>query len=118
MILEVRAFYHHLRENCAASQEQVRDVKRALGRMRGQAYDLLERLKYCSPLGPLMRGVRNTLQVRNEPTLGVGTIRKLEAAGVTTMQQVAEMDLAAMVAAGLQKRFAKQIRGYIGRRLR
>ena len=118
MLFEVRAFYHHLREHCAAPPEQVRDVKRALGRMRGQAYDLLERLKYCSPLGPLMRGVRDTLRASKEPTLGVGTIRKLETAGVMTMQQVAQMDVDAMVAAGVQRRFAKQIRGYIRRRLR
>jgi hypothetical protein len=35
-----------------------------------------------------------------------------------TMQQVAQMDVDAMVAAGVQRRFAKQIRGYIRRRLR
>jgi superfamily II DNA/RNA helicase len=118
MIFEVRAFYHHLREHCAATPEQVRDVKRALGRVRGHAYDVLERLKYCSPLGPLMRGVRETLRASKEPTLGVGTIRKLEAAGVTNIQQVAQMGLEDMVNAGVQRRFAKQIRGYIRRRMR
>ena len=86
--------------------------------MRGQAYDLLERLKYCSPLGPLMRGVRDALRATKEPTLGVGTIRKLEAAGMTTLQQVATMDVPALVAAGIQKRFAKQIQIYIRRRFR
>jgi hypothetical protein len=117
-VFEVRAFYHHLREHCSATPDQVRDTKRALGRVRGQAYDLLERLKYCSPLGPLMRGVRDVLRASKEPTLGVGTIRKLESAGVTTMQQVVQMDIGELVAAGVQKRFAKQIRTYIRRRLR
>jgi hypothetical protein len=118
MILEVRAFYHHLREHCAATPEQVRDTKRALGRMRAQVYDLLERLKYCSPLGPLMRGVRDTLRASKEPMLGVGTIKKLEAAGVTTLRQVAHMEVDALVNAGVQRRFAKQIRTYIRRRMR
>ena len=87
--------------------------------MRGQAYDLLERLKYCSPFGPLMRGVRDALRAATkEPTLGVGTIRKLEAAGMTTLQQVETMEFPALVAAGIQKRFAKQIQIYIRRRLR
>jgi hypothetical protein len=117
-VFEVRAFYHHLREQCSASPEQIREVKRALGRMRYLAYDLLERLKYCSPLGPLMRGVRDTLRGTKEASLGVGTIRKLEGAGIKTMRQVAELDLDSMVAVGVQRRFAKQIRGYIRRRLR
>jgi hypothetical protein len=116
-LFEVRAFYHHLRECCSPSDEQVRATKRALVRMRGQAYDLLERLKYCSPLGPLMRGVREMQRASKDPTLGVGTIRKLEAAGVSTMQQVATMDIDALVAAGVQRRYAKQIRAYIRRRL-
>jgi helicase len=116
-LFQIRGFYHHLREFCSAADEQVRVTKRALGRMRGQAYDLLERLKYCSPLGPLMRGVRDVLHASQEPTLGIGTIRTLEAAGVATLQQVASMDTEALVAAGVQRRFAKQIRAYIRRRL-
>jgi hypothetical protein len=116
-VFEVRAFYHHLREHQAATPEQIREVKRALGRIRLQAYDLLERLKYCSPLGPLMRGVRDTLRANKEASLGVGTIRKLESAGVQTIQQVAQMDVKAMVAVGVQRRFAKQIYAHVRRRL-
>ena len=52
------------------------------------------------------------------PTAGVSTIRKLEAAGVTSMSQLREMTVDAMVAAGVQKRFAKQIRAYVNRRMR
>ena len=116
-VFEVRAFYHHLREHQAGTPEQVREVKRVLGRIRLQAYDLIERLKYCSPLGPLMRGVRDTLRASKEASLGVGTIRKLENAGVRTIQQVAQMDVESMVAAGVQRRFAKQICAYTRRRL-
>ena len=117
-MFEVRAFYHHLREHQAGTPEQIREVKRVLGRIRLQAYDLVERLKYCSPLGPLMRGVRDTLRGSKEASLGVGTIRKLENAGIQTMQQVAQMDVESMVAAGVQRRFAKQICAYTRRRLR
>ena len=118
MLFEVRAFYHHLREHGAATSEQIRNTKRALSRLRGQAYDLLERLRYCSPLGPLMRGVRDMLRRSEEPALGVGTIRKLEASGVTTIPQLAQMDLDAIVNIGIQRRFAKQLQSYIRRRLR
>jgi hypothetical protein len=116
-LLDIRAFYHHLREYCSANDDQVRVTKRALGRMRGQAYDLMERLKYCA-LGPLMRGVREMLRASKEPTMGCGTIKKFEAAGIVTMRQVAAMDIAALVSAGIQKRFAKQIMAYVRRRLK
>jgi hypothetical protein len=115
-ICEVRIFYHHLREHCSATDEQVRNSKSALTSMRRQVYDLLERLKYCSPLGPLMRGVRGTLRASKEPALGVATLRKLEAAGISTLQEVATMNIESLVSVGVQPRFAKQIRSYIRRR--
>src|SRR5207247_220536 len=96
---------------------QVRAVKYALGGMRRQAYNLLERLKYCSPLGPFVRSIRGSLKGTGKPALGVGTIRRLEAAGVVSLQQIAAMDIDALVAAGIQQRYAKQIRAYIRRRL-
>lgn len=116
-LFEVRAFYHHLRESCSASHEQIRAVKQVLGRMRRQAYDLMERLKYCSPLGPIMRGVRQTLR-REGPSVGVGTIRKLEAAGFTSLHDLAHADIETLCAAGVQRRFAKQILAYVRRRQR
>jgi hypothetical protein len=42
----------------------------------------------------------------------------MEAAGVVTLQQVAAMDVDALVAAGIQRRFAKQILAYVRRRLK
>jgi helicase len=111
-------FYHHLRGHCSLSSDEVRVVKRVFGHMQTQVFDLLERLKYCSPLGPLMRGVRDMLRMNDDPTLGIGTIRKLEAAGIVEMKQVAKMDVDALVNMGVQKRFAKQIHKYIRRRMR
>jgi hypothetical protein len=118
-MLEVRAFYHHLREACSATDEQVKATKRALGRMRSQAYDLLERLKYCSPLGPMLRGIRSTVGAATDgPVAGIATIRTLEAAGITSMLDVRSMSIDALVAAGIQRRYARQIRSYLDRRLR
>ena len=81
-ICEVRSFYHHLRECCSMTDEQVRATKRARSHARAGLRLARGELKYCSPLGPLMRGVRDTLRASKEPTLGVGTMRKLEIAGV------------------------------------
>jgi helicase len=116
-IFEVRAFYHHLREHCGVSPEKVKVVKHVLARIRGQAYDLLESLKYCSPLGPLLRGVRQ-VHVSQENVVGVATIRKLELAGFSSMSSVMALSVDQMVARGVQRRFAKQIRRYCQRRLR
>jgi len=85
--------------------------------MRRQVYVLIDRVKYCSPLGSIVRAIRGSLRNSNQPTAGIGTIRKLETVGVTTLRQVAAMDVDDLVAAGIQKRFAKQIRAYIQRRL-
>jgi hypothetical protein len=118
-LLEVRAFYHHLREHCSATDDQLIAMKQSLGRMRGQTYDLLEGLKYCSPLGPMLRGIRATVgSTTDGPVAGIATIRTLEANGITSMVQVRQMSIAALVQAGIQKRYAIQIRAYIDRRLR
>jgi hypothetical protein len=118
-LFEIRAFYHHLREHCGATGDQVKVMKRALGRMRSQAYDLLEGLKYCSPLGPMLRGIRLTVGPHTDgPVAGIATIRTLEAAGITSMIQVRQMGIDALVQTGIQRRYAKQIRSYIDRRLR
>jgi len=117
-ICQIRAFYHHLQANCGSTPEQCLDAKKVLGRMRSDAYDAIERLKYCSPLGPLMRGVRQSLGGTEQPTIGVGTIRTLEAAGVTSIQQVAQLEADELVRLGVQKRFARQLREYVRRRMR
>jgi helicase len=118
-LLDVRAFYHHLREHCSATVEQVKATKQALARMRSQAYDLLEGLKYCSPLGPMLRGIRSmTGAGTNGPMAGIATIRKLEAAGVTNLAEIRRLSVDALVEVGIQKRYAKQIRAYIDRRMR
>jgi hypothetical protein len=117
-VFDIRSFYHHLREICSADSGQIRDTKHALIRMRNQTYDLLEQLKYTSPLGPMLRGIRASLRGHEGSVVGVGTIRKLEASGITTLQEVAQMKLADLEDLGVATRFARQIIGYSRRRLR
>lgn len=42
-------------------------------------------------------------------SVGIGTIRQLESAGITSLGQVVPMSVEQLVATGIQKRFAKQI---------
>jgi helicase len=117
-LLEIRAFYHHLQEHCDVGAEEIKGVKRVLRRIRHQGYDLLERVKYCSPLGGLLLGLRVVYSDREEQTVGIGTIRRLESAGIESVRQVASMSVSDLVKIGVQRRYALQIRRYIERRLR
>lgn len=117
-ICELRCFYYHLRENCQADDQRIKRTKRHFSRMRHQLYDLLEQLKFCSPLGPIVRGVRGMLKHDRRQVLGKGTIRLLEDSGVTSLAQLANLEIEELLAMGVQRRFAKQIKAYIRRRLR
>ena len=116
-IFELRCFYHHLKDG-DATHEQILAVKSVFRRMRHQSYELMERIKHCSPLGPLLRGVRATKGTARRPRVGPRTIATLEAAGLRTMEEVGKLDLKQLVALGVQERFATQIQAYVRRRLR
>lgn len=116
-VSDLRCFYHHIRE-ADATPDQVLAVKAALRQRRVQSYELVQRIKFCSPLGPLVKGIRASPANATKPRVGAGTIATLEAAGVTTMRQVAALDIEQLVALGVQKRFAQQIHAYAQRRQR
>src|SRR5262249_44563005 len=73
-ILEVRCFYYFLKEHCGVNLERVRRVEDALRRMRRQVFGLQEHLKYCSPLGGVLRSMKRS-QILG---VGQGTIHRLE----------------------------------------
>jgi len=77
----------------------------------------MEQLKYCSPLGPLLRAIRSSLGGIHGPMIGTGTIKKLENSGIKSMTQITQMDLTALVEMGIPKRFANQIHAYSRRQL-
>jgi ATP-dependent DNA helicase len=117
-LCDLRCFYYHLVENCEADAERIRRVKMVMRRMRNQVFGLMEQLKYCSALGPVMYGVRSMMAGQASQAVGPTTIRRLEEGGVTSLQELANLDVDAMIALGVQRRFAKQIRAYVRRRLR
>ncbi len=116
-MLDLRCFYHHLIES-EATRDQIYATKAALRRCRVQAFELVNRIRYCSPLGPLVGRIRASRGGARTPQVGAGTIATLEAAGVKTLGQVALLDVDQLAAIGVQRRFAKQIRAYVTRRLR
>jgi hypothetical protein len=114
-VFEIRSFYYHLQEHCSANPDHIRETKRALGRMRSQAYDLMEQIRYTSPLGSMLRGIRASLRGFHRSVVGLGTIRKLEASGIRTLQEVSQMKMADLERLGIATRFAKQIVDYARR---
>lgn len=116
-ILDLRCFYYHLREECDADPERVRGVKKRLRRMRLQTYDLQEQLKYCSPLGPVLRSIRSTMGGAGGATVGVGTIHKLEDAGIQSLTELIGLQVDDLVRMGIRRDLARQIYVYVRRRL-
>ncbi len=114
--LELRSFYYHLREACEADDSRVRRVKRLLRRMRAQTFELQEHLKYCSPLGPVLRSLRRT-RAAGGATVGAQSIRRLEDAGVRSFAELARLGVDDMVRLGVRRDLARQIRRYVQRRL-
>lgn len=116
-LCDIRCFLYHLKTECHTSDTRLADVRRYLRRMSILARELREELKYCSPLGSVLVGVRRNREGSSGPTVGVGTLRRLEAAGITQLRQLAKMDVAQLTALGTQERYARQILRYVRRRL-
>jgi helicase len=117
-LLDLRCFYFHLRESCEADLHRVRRTKRLLQKIRGQVFDLMGELQYCSALGPMLRSLRGMLKGGKEPLVGVQTFRRLEERGINTPAELAKYKVDDLVGMGIRKQFAKQIITYLARRSR
>jgi hypothetical protein len=85
--------------------------------MRAEVFELQEQLMYCSPLGPMLQSLRRTRKVREQGTVGVGTIRRLEEAGARTVADVARLSLSDLMSLRIRRSLGEQIRAYVKRRL-
>jgi hypothetical protein len=109
-LLDVKVFYFHLKEECDASQERVATIKRHLGVMRHQVLDLMEQLKFASPLGGLVLAMRRR---KGKAGIGVESIRRLEEAGITQVGQLQQLSTDDMRRMGVRKDIGKKILGHI-----
>jgi helicase len=78
-------------------------------RMRVQTSELRDHLRYCCPLEPVLRGIREKLRSDDGSVVGVGTIRRLEEAGVRSVRDLAPLGLADLIGLGVRRDFAEQI---------
>ena len=79
--------------------------------MRAECYQVLGRLKYCSPLGPLL------VRIKKSGTKGVGkaTIEKLENAGLTSAEAIRGITDEQSRALNLDPRRVASIKSYLRR---
>ena len=111
-VLETPCFYYCLREHCGASDDRVRRVTSALQTMRAQIFGIQEHLKYCSPLGGVLRSMRRT----QSTSIGPATVRRLETAGVTSLATLATLSVDRLVELGVRRDRASAIGAYLQRR--
>lgn len=113
-LLETKVFYYHLRQKCEADDARIKGIEDILKDMRRQVYVLLHDLKYCSPLGPVLRQMRR-LTIRGGAKVGAGTIQRLEEAGVTDKASLLKLSEDDLVELGVKRNLAKQIRAFARR---
>ncbi len=113
-LLDIRTFYFHLVEECEASKERIKRVKGLLKKHQRQIHMLMEQIKYCSALGPLIRDMQRSN--RGKAGVGIQTIRKLEGDGIESIGQLAKLSLDEIVSMGIRRDIAERISGYIRRR--
>jgi superfamily II DNA/RNA helicase len=112
-LLETRCFYYCLRENCQAADARVERIDEILRNMRLQLSGLQEELKFCSPLGGILKSIRRSQESR----IGPGTMRRLEAAGITSFTALAVLSVNQIVQLGIRRNAAESIYSYVRRRL-
>ena len=111
-LLETRCFYYCLREHCQADETRVKRVTQTLRSMQLQLFGLQEHLKYCSPLGSVLKSLQQT-----NTRIGPASIRRLESAGITSLAVLATFNVDQLVELGLRRDLAKSLTKYIRRRI-
>lgn len=111
-ILETRCFFYCLKEHCQADLHRIRRVTRVFRMMRQQLFGLQEHLKYCSPLGGILRSMRRS----HVGAVGPATIRRLEGAGIANLSDLAPLSTDELVNLGIRRNAARTIRSYVLRR--
>jgi replicative superfamily II helicase len=110
-LLDVRCFYFHLKQECAADDARVAQVKQCFQTMRRGTFELLGSLRFCSPLGPFFRDLEDA-----KAGVGARTKEKLEALGLTTMAEIHAKSDAELISAGIRRDILKRLRAYILKR--
>ena len=114
-LLDIKAFFFHLKENCLATPDRIGSVKRRITKMRHGAFDLQEQIKYCSALGPFLKQLKRASGKR--AGVGIQSMRTLEGAGITTFGEVQKLGFEGLVGKGVRRDIAKRIASFTRKRM-
>lgn len=90
-------------------------IKKVLSQIRFQALSCCGSLSTCSPLGALLPGLRRQ---GHKTHIGIGTLRKLEAAGIGDLRGLLKMGVEDLVRLGVRRDLALQISSFCKAALR
>jgi len=106
---DVKVFYFHLKNDCDANEERIKCIKRRLQKLRAYAYQTMDLVGWCSPLGPVFTRLRSALGRSGKANPAKGTMRQLEEKGVQSIEQLKSLNLDDLLQLGIRKNFANKI---------
>ncbi len=114
-IWDVRCFFYHLKEDCQAGDERILRVKRVFQRLGVMSFQLINLISWCSPLSSLFIRLRTGRTKGGHANPAQGTMRRLEESGITSVELLRNLSMEELMARGVRKDFAQQIRGFLRR---
>jgi len=116
-LMDVRCFYFHLKDQCNASPEQIRHLSHEFKKIRWSTIALMGKVKYCSPFGSVLQGIRRFYRNSQKPVVGLSSFKNLADQGIRTPKDIASLTVDDLVKYGIRRNFAEQIGCYMRKRL-
>jgi len=115
-VWDIRCFFYHLKEDCAAEPPRLQRVKRAMQRLRILHLQVMNLVSWCSPLGPLFLRIRGTAAKSSRQSPAKATMRRLEDAGINSPSQLLTKTVGDLHQMGIRRDLAEAIIAFVRRR--
>jgi helicase len=113
---DIRCFFYHLKEECEASDDRILRVKRAFQRLNVISLQLMNQVSWCSPLGAVFSRLRSMRAPGQKGSPAQGTMRRIEDAGITTVEHLRTLTVEQIKALGVRSDIASLILVFLRRR--
>ena len=107
-LMEVRAFYYHLKSR-GITPEEVEQFEDSLQNLQAATLKFTTLVAYSSQLGPLVARVRGSKASGVTTCLGISTLRKLEAICGSDIDQLRNMSIDELVSHGIRRPVAVRL---------
>lgn len=112
-VFEVRSYYYFLKEEINCGEKRLKRIENIFKHQRIQVFQLLDQLKYCSPLGAFYHQVKTQKKLKG---VGKRSIRKIEESGIDSLVKLSRLGISDLLNLGLTKSNAIKIKNYLDRR--